>query len=183
MGHALALTMADLARDESLASVRLIHSQATIISEGRTDLVKDALEHGATELLWVDTDTRFRPHNVRTLLGRGLDIVACTYPKRRPPHVMTAQALDGARITPGQGLVEASHIGLGLALIRASVFTAIGEPYFATPWLEADKRFIGEDVFFSAKARAHGFTVWVDREASIGVGHVGKQTFEAEPMQ
>lgn len=178
-GHSLALLMADLARSDDIASVRLSRCESTIIAEGRTDLVKDALGHDATHVLWADTDMRFRPANVRTMLARDLDIVACTYPKRRPPHVMTAQSIDGERILPGEGLTAASHVGMGLALTKASVFTTLSEPWFATPWLETDGMFLGEDVFMCAKARAHGFTVWVDREASQGIGHVGKHLFEA----
>jgi len=179
-GQSLALLMADLTRCDDIASVRLSRCDSTIIAEGRNDLVKDALGNDATHLLWFDSDMRFRWRHVKPLLERGLDIVACTYPKRRPPYVMTAQARDGSRIMPGEGIAEASHVGMGLALVGADVFRAMDEPYFATPWIAEDKRFVGEDVFWCHKARAHGFTVWVDREASVGVGHVGRYTFEAD---
>lgn len=172
--------MADLARCEDIDAVRVSRCESTIVAEGRNDLVTDALGNDATHLLWLDSDMRFRFRHVKPLIDRDLDIVACTYPKRRPPYVMTAQAKDGTRIAPGEGIVEASHIGMGLALVKADVFRAMEEPYFATPWIAEDKRFVGEDVFWCHKARAHGFTVWVDREASQGVGHVGKFTFEAD---
>lgn len=172
--------MADLAREDGIDSVRLSRCESTIIAEGRTDLVKDALGHDATHLLFLDADMRFRWPHVKSLMSRDLDIVAVTYPKRRPPHAMTAQAMDGSRITPGEGVIEAAHVGLGIALVKAGVFQVLPEPWFAHPWLEADKRFISEDVWFCRHARAHGFKTWVDREASRGVGHVGKFIYEAD---
>ena len=177
-GHSLALLMADLAQCEDIASVRLSRCESTIIAEGRNDLVVDALSHDATHLLWLDADMRFRWPTIKSLKDRDLDIVACTYKKRRPPYVMTAQARDTTRISPGDGVVEASHVGFGIALIKADVFRAMDEPYFATPWIAEGKKFVGEDIFWCHKARACGFTVWVDREASIGVGHVGQTIFE-----
>jgi hypothetical protein len=182
-GHSLALLMADLARQDEIASVRLSRCESTIVAEGRTDLVKDALRHEATHLLFLDADMRFRWPHIRSLIARDLDVVACTYPKRRPPHEMTAQAMDGSRITPGDGVVEAAHVGFGVALIKASVFGTLPEPWFAHPWLEADKRFVSEDIWFCRHARAHGVRTYVDREASVGIGHVGKQVFEAERLQ
>lgn len=180
-GQSLALLMADLARCEDIASVRLVRSGATIIAEGRNDLVKDALSRpDTTHVLWLDSDMRFRFPSIASMISRDLDIVACTYSKRRPPYVMTAQARDGSRIMPGEGIVEASHVGLGVTLVKTDVYRAMDEPYFATPWIAEDKRFIGEDVFWCHKARAHGFTVWCDREASVGIGHVGTYTFEAD---
>jgi len=179
-GYSLALLMADLVHCEMVDSVRLVRSGSTIVAEGRNDLVRDALaQERTTHLLWLDSDMTFRWPNIACLIGRGLDIVACTYPKRRPPYVMTAQARDGSRIAPGDGVIEASHVGMGIALVKADVYRAMEEPWFATPWIADDKRFVGEDIFWCHKARAHGFTVWCDRDASIGVGHVGTYTFEA----
>lgn len=185
-GYSLANLLAALAGNppDDLASVRLSKCESTIIPAGRTDLVKDALGHDATHILFLDDDMRFPVASVLALLGRSeLDIVACTYPKRRPPHVMTAQALDGSRIAPGHGLVEAAHVGFGLALIRAEVFTRLPKPWFLTPWSETDDDFMGEDVWFCARAREHGLKVWVDRDASRRIAHIGTQAFEAEPLQ
>jgi hypothetical protein len=181
-GHSLALLMAALASDERITSLRLSRCESTIIADGRNDIVRDALEHDATHLLWLDSDMRFRSDAIDLLMSRDLDIVACTYPKRRPPYVMTAQAMDGSRIVPGDGVVEASHIGMGVALVKAPVFAAMNEPWFATPWVEADQRFVGEDVFWCHKARAHGFKVWVDCEASADIGHCGRYTFTADDV-
>ena len=180
-GASLALTMADLSRGEGIEALRLAKCEATIIAEGRTDLVRDALEHGASHILWCDADMKFRPSHVRTLMEHDVDIVGTTYRKRRPPHVWTAQDMNGDRIEPGEGpLVEAKHIGFGLALIKVSVFETVPEPWFAFPWIEEFKRFMGEDIWFCNHARAHGFKTYVDPKASIGIGHVGKQILGAD---
>lgn len=179
MGASLALTMAKLASDPGqIESVRLTRSESTIISEGRADLVKDALSSNATHLLWIDADMKFQPSNVSRLLSHDLDIVAATYRKRRPPHDMTAKDTNGEEIKAGAGdVIEAARIGLGLAVTRVSVFERLAEPWFATPWIEASETSLGEDVFFCSKARAHGLNVFVDPDASIGVGHVGKAIY------
>lgn len=178
-GQALALTMADLAANPGdMTSMRLVRSESTIISEGRTDLVKDAQQNEATHLLWCDADMVFRPSNVRALMAHDVDIVGCTYKKRRPPHDMTAQDMDGKRIDAGAGdLIEAAHCGFGLVLTRMSVFETLPEPWFAFPWIEEVGRFLGEDVFFCRKARAHDIKIHIDPAASIGVGHVGKAVY------
>jgi hypothetical protein len=176
--HSLALTMADLAASGVVDALRLVRCEATILPQGRMDLAQEAINEGADRVLWVDADMRFKPANVRKLLAHDLDVVGVTYPKRRPPHEMTAQDLTGERITPGDGLIEANHIGFGLTLTKTSVFQALPKPWFAFPWIEDDDAFMGEDIFFARKARAHGFRVFIDREASQGIGHVGKQVFE-----
>lgn len=181
-GHSLALIMADLARNaDGIESVRLSRCDATIIAAGRVDLVADAHNNNATHILWCDTDMRFRPHHVRTLLRSDVDVVGTTYPKRLPPHEMTAVDLDGKPILPqvDGGLVEAIHIGFGLAVTKTDVFDRLPEPWFAFPWIESRKIFMGEDVWFCRHARAHGISIHVDQHASAGIGHVGKQIFEA----
>lgn len=181
MGQSLALTMAALAGDpQDMTWMHLARSESTIISEGRADLVRDALEKGATHLLWADSDMSFRIGNVRQLLSHDADIIGVTYPKRRPPFDMTAQDMDGNRIKPGDGEpVEAAHAGMGLMVTKADVFKAMPEPWFAFPWIEEVGRFLGEDVFFCRKARAHDFKVLVDPVASKGIGHVGTKVYEA----
>jgi hypothetical protein len=176
--HSLALTMADLAASGVVDALRLVRCEATIRPQGRMDLAQEAINEGADRVLWVDADMRFKPANVRKLLAHDLDVVGVTYPKRRPPHEMTAQDLTGERITPGEGLVEANHIGFGLTLMKIGVFRALPEPWFAFPWIEDTRSFMGEDIYFCRHARYYGFKVFIDREASQGIGHVGKQVFE-----
>lgn len=178
-GASLALMMADLASHPDVMSLRLSRCEATIIAAGRTDLVKDALAHNADRILWLDTDMKFKPSNVRTLLTRDADIVAVDYPKRLPPHLRTANDMNGETIPlGGADLVEAQHVGLGLALIKTEVFRKLPQPWFAFPWLEETGEFMGEDVWFCRHARAHGFKVHVDPLASVGIGHVGTHVHE-----
>lgn len=181
-GQSLALLTASIAGDppSGLEWMHLSRCESTIISEGRSDLAKDALERGASHLIWLDADMKFRPGQVRRLLSHDIDIVGATYPKRRPPHDMTAQDVEGGRIKPGDGdLIEARHMGMGLMVTKIEVFRKMPEPWFAFPWIEEAGRPLGEDVFFCMKARAEGFKVMADPVASQGIGHVGRKVYEA----
>lgn len=178
-GLSLAVTMADLASHDGPTQMTAIRSDSSILPAGRTDLARDAMSKGATHILWCDTDMKFKPRNVRELLRHAddLDIVAATYRKRRPPHDYVAHDLGGQAVTPGNGLIEATHIGMGLAVMAIEVFEGLDMPWFGFPWDAEAKDYVGEDVVFCRKAREDGFRVWVDREASKGVGHVGKAIY------
>ena len=96
-GHSLALTMADLAAREVLSKMRLTRCQSTIIPAGRHDLACDAIEQGATHILWADSDMKFKPHNVHRLLSRAdkAPIVGVDYWMRQPPYGKTAKWFNG----------------------------------------------------------------------------------------
>lgn len=179
-GHSLALAMVDIALNGDVERLRLTRSESTILPAGRTDLVEDAIKEEATHILWCDCDMTFKPAAVRSLLKHAdLDIVAADYLKRRPPNLPVAQGMDGERIPAGDGLIEAHHVGLGLALTRVDIFQLLPKPWFALPWNEERNGFVGEDVWFCRHAREHGSQIYVDRDASREVGHIGKTTFRA----
>ena len=76
------------------------------------------------------------------------DIVGTTYPKRRPPYDMTAQDMEGGRIMPGDGeLVQAAHIGLGLAVTKTSVFEGNGGAVVRVPVDRGARRVHGRGRF------------------------------------
>jgi hypothetical protein len=174
-GHSLAWTMSDLSGNPG--QVKAVHHawmDGTLLPDLRMDLARRAQEIGATHILWCDCDMKFGPTNVRALLKHDLDIVACNYIRRLPPHHMTAIGMNGAYTKQKTGLEEVLYAGMGLMLTKVSVFDKLPEPWFLMPWNEDAKEMVGEDVWFCKIAADHGFKTFIDHDASVGIGHVGK---------
>lgn len=144
-----------------------------VLPEIRNMIARDALAAGAEWLLWIDADQTFPQDTLTRLLGRGQAIVGCNIPMRRIPHDPSAGKLVGPNKTePTRTTKETAEanklelvdvLGLGLCLTHASVFKAVGEPYFEGA---------NEDYWFFEKARRAGFEVWLDHGVSGGVGHI-----------
>jgi hypothetical protein len=174
-GHSLALMMADLAVNSPVDAMRLTRCEATILSAGRMELAREALQEGASHVLWLDSDMKFRPLNVRALISAEKDIVAADYVRKQPPYRSVA---TGDRPINPNGLTQVEHVGMGLMLTKTSVFRALPQPWFETPWRDETQDYVGEDVWFCRRARENGFSVFVSGPASAGVAHVGKFAFE-----
>lgn len=176
-GHALAVTMADLAANPGPDAIRLTRVESSKLASARMDLARDAIREGADKILWLDTDMVFKPANVRALLAHDLDIVAANYPKKTPDQPSVCSALDGTVLRQGKGVEGVAHCGLGLCVTNTSVFLRLPTPWFAFRWNEATQDDIGEDVHFCRLAREHGIPVHVDHDASVGISHIGKFPF------
>jgi hypothetical protein len=154
----------------------------SVIHANREVLVAQALEWGATHVLFIDDDMCFNPKAVEVLLGRKQPFVACNYPRRLLPIKFTACALD--MVTPmvtneqSEGLEEAGYTGFGLSLIERQVFEKVPQPWFLPRWREESKSYTTEDWPFCEKVREAGFQVLVDHDASKMVGHIGEHVFE-----
>lgn len=157
--------------------------KSTLLPDQRNSLVKRALEHGATHLLWFDADMTFPKDALVRLLDHDKDIVGVNYSTRRHPAMPTVEAPDGGLmyITPGAtGLAEVSRMGFGLVLTKASVFDKIEKPYFALAYRPKMDDFTGEDVYFCRKAREAGITPFIDLGLSQQVGHLGEFRYGLE---
>lgn len=172
-GYSLAVTMANLAGShEKVRGIRIIKSEGSIASDGRNGLIKDALANGSTHILWCDTDMSFGPKNVSSLIDRDLDFVACDYKRRIAPHTSIAMDLNGDPVQPGEGLVEVLQVGLGLTLIKTSIIEKMTYPW--SGFFTHENGTLDDSVWFCRNARKAGFKIFVDRDATKGVGHVGK---------
>lgn len=178
MAHSLAVTMADLAANPGPDAIRLTRCEGSKLTSNRTELVREAFRNEADAILWVDTDVSFKPASVRSLISRNLDIVAANYAKKIPSQESVSQALDGTQVTREEtGLENVAHVGMGLCLTRTAVFRNLPLPWFAFTWNAELGDDVGEDVHFCRLARANGYRVFVDHDASADVGHVGRFTY------
>ena len=185
--HSLAALMAygnSLAqRPEAEAILLTLFMQETsVIHANRETLAKQALDWGATHVLFLDDDMVFDPRVLTIMLGRRHPMVACNYPKRGWPITFTAVRPDGkSHLTTREestGLEEAAYAGFGVSLIERRVFEQTPKPWFLPLYLQDAEMYTTEDNPFCARIKAAGFATLVDHDASKMIGHVGMHTFD-----
>lgn len=175
------------------------------IAPNRNLLVQDARKQGATDIMWIDGDTRFPLHGLLRLLSHNKDIV-CATTARRLGNDMTAVGtpMDRNFGQPGQVLFPMKFVGFPFMLTKMAVFDKLDEyfsampngdkykknnaPYFAEPprWMfpeidSHDAEPVGEDEFFCHHVRKAGFDIWCDEELSMIIGHIGSTIYYIAP--
>jgi len=156
--------------------------QSSTLQQSREDLVYQALEDGATHLLFLDDDHTFPADLVHHLLSRHEPVVGANYVRRTVPTRPVGIGLDGKPVITRQsstGLEHVRYLGLGCCMIEARVFKGVPEPWFDFIWSEPnpetgrvhiDK---SEDVFMFDKLREHGWKCMVDHDLTKHVTHLG----------
>lgn len=177
----------------SLGRARIMawKSDRSPTASARNDLAKRSIEAGAEWIFWMDSDMTAPADALVRLLSHNVDIVGAMYNKRLPPYT-TVGGFVGQPDYAKRGLQEASHLGFGLILTRASVFHKIANPWFehrtGVPELvKPDNPFgeEGEDVGFCRKAQAAGLKVWCDLDLTFdpAMGHIGSHTVRITPPE
>jgi len=176
------------------------------IALNRNKLVQDARNQNATDILFIDADTKFPINGLLRLLSHDKDIVGATTARRfgtgdlRPIGTPVFEGVGEA----GQVLFPMKLLGMPFMLVKMSVFDRLDEkfvewsggiaqkgaiPYFAEPprWMtpeiasKEEPFLVGEDEYFCFYARKAGFEVLCDEELSMLIGHVGSQVYYIQP--
>ncbi len=142
-------------------------------------LVQAARDNGATHILNIDSDMMFEPDVLDRLLKHDKAIVGVNYRARG-----TKEDQDYPYSTVKFGRIEeyeerkpedfptklfnCSAVGLGICLMKMTIFDKLPKPYFYTK--EKDI-LVTEDIVFCQDAQKAGFKVWCDPE--IPVKHIG----------
>jgi len=160
-------------------SVHVNSTESSMLVNNRHNAVKTTLKHGATHLLFVDSDMRFPPWALRRLLSHDVPIVAANCTKRAFPVTGTALGFDGADLDSRgkKGLEAVRQVGAAFMLIRRDVLEKLRPPLFLMDWVDELNGYCGEDIYFSQLVQAAGFEMLVDHELSMYIGHVGSFTF------
>lgn len=156
--------------------------QSCEIASARTWLVQQAIEKGATHLLFIDSDIcPFGEDTILKLLAHKKPIVAAGYNMRKFPLEPVFKPLEEASETE---LYKARYAGTGFMLIDLSMFK---DPDFGTrkdgtkvPWFSFGRDSqgalaLGEDAWFCSMAREFGYDTWID--PTIKVAHVGEYMY------
>jgi len=153
------------------------------VAENRAKLVETAQEFLCSHILFVDHDMVFPPDAFKRLLEHDKDVVGVQYNYRITPTTpMTfffdenGETINGFTFNergmemPTE-IFKVPAIGMGLCLIKMSVFDKLEKPYFAMEQDETGYRSMSEDTGFCEQVRAKGMEVWCD--PNIKVGHIG----------
>jgi len=160
-------------------NIAVINQRSSLVEVGRCEMVESARQVGADKILFLDSDMTF-PDNVLTeLLKTKADIVCCDAVQRRPPYQPVVKTIDNKTIdhkSCEKDMVELKGVSPACMLVDLKVFDKIERPYFHVEW-NGDNEFLGEDFYFSNKARKAGYKIWCNIPLSQYIGHIGNYTF------
>lgn len=146
----------------------------SVIVESRTALVREALEHNPTHILWLDSDIHFPSNTFDKLVSHDLDIVAAQYSTRYAPY-QTVAFTDpndiNRRLDVSFGLHKVWAVGMGCMLTKAEIYQQLPKPWFNHEYNKSLDTFSGEDIYFCNQAMHHGIDVYVDTD--IKLAHYG----------
>lgn len=175
------------------------------VAVNRNGLVQQARLQGATDILWVDADSKFPMNGILRLLSFDKDIVCATTARRQSNDTRGVGApLDVNNGAGVQKLWPMKWVGMPFMLTKMSVFDKLDDlliaesngilkkgdiPYFAEPprWMcpEIDtnvENLVAEDEYFCWYARKAGFDIWCDEELSMELGHIGSTIYYIQAM-
>lgn len=173
-------------------------SGCSVVSRVRNIIADQFLESDADHLLMIDADMAFNPSDILRLLAwnQTKPIVAGIGAARKPEKVffsMLDQDENGALTLDRMGCVRAKRVGTGFIMIRRDVFECLRQEHPEWKYKDVNagkdlqaffdfqctpEGYIGEDYTFCDRARAHGFSIWID--PTIKLGHMGMHEFEGD---
>jgi 2-polyprenyl-3-methyl-5-hydroxy-6-metoxy-1,4-benzoquinol methylase len=139
---------------------------STVIDKARNDLVKDALRDKCDYILFIDSDIIMPKGSIEKLIDMDVDIASGLYFAKAKPYLPVARViLDGKHFFledfEYNKIIDVQGVGMGLCLIKASVFDKIKYPYFKFDWIEngGETYSVAEDLYFCDQAVKAGYTV------------------------
>lgn len=168
-------------RPECSVQLRMDIVESSVIHTNREQLAKRAIDTGMTHLMFLDDDMVFEPNILDVMLGRRQAIVCTNYLiKTEPATDFVAVGLNGKRVVTNEksrGLVPIAYSGFGVSLFEVEVFKTIPQPWFRPDWVPESGTYTTEDNPFYARARAAGYKVYLDHDASKLVSHAGNKAW------
>ena len=170
----------------SATQVRVFNKKGSILPQLRQQVTEQALEAGATHILFLDSDQQFPPDTARRLLFWRKPIVACNVATKKFPCSPTARLYSPSepKGVPlftrrgDRGLEPVWRIGCGIMLIAGYVLKELPKPWFPVRWRTEVEDFQGEDWGFCEALEARDIPIYVDQELSWQIGHVGTQRYD-----
>ncbi len=150
----------------------------------REYLVDRAIKRGHTHLLFLDDDMQFPPQTIDLLFSRRAPIVVTNYLiKSEEPEFVAVDFVGRPVPTRAEdsGVVPVQFSGFGCSLFDIDVFRQIEQPWFTHEW--TGDTHTTEDYPFYKRARAAGFEVLLDHDASKLISHVGRKVWRWDEWQ
>lgn len=152
------------------------------IGGNRNIIAGVAQQMKANYLLFIDDDMVFAENALERLMSHNVDIVSGFCVGRIHPYNPCAYIkIEGAdsyrpiNNWPDDALIEVDAVGAAFLLIKVAVFDKLTLPYFSFAPREGHPTGIGEDSYFSRKAKAAGLKIHLD--TGLIVGHIGDYPF------
>lgn len=162
--------------------LHLIMPSWGMCDEARRDCAQEALDVGASHLLFLDADMSFPEDGILMLASRDKRIIGANYNLRKLPLMSTVKISDkeGNMLeVPGDKIPDYPFkcwaVGTGFCLIQTDVFKEIEQPWFSYGYNPTTNSTIGEDIYFCKKVREKGINVWCD--PTILVKHLGDYAY------
>lgn len=144
------------------------------VDDARNSLVRDFLESGASDLVFIDADVGFQAEDLVRLLSYDRDMVGGAYPKKCDQEAYPVKIAPGPIWADKDGLIEVEGTATGFLRIRRNVFEVLadstvecrnpdGKPlrlYFERTVFDGN-RYSG-DIAFCVKWRRTGGKIFVD---------------------
>lgn len=141
----------------------------TLIHNARNEIAKAALEMGCDYLFFLDSDCVIPKDTLKRLTEHDRDIVAGMYFQKRYPHLPVIYTMnkkgtfDIITDYPKNTLMEVDGVGMGVCMIKTSVFKKLpGEPFEPFAATASCRAINGEDLAFCKRAKQKGFKIYVD---------------------
>ncbi len=148
-------------------------------ARNRNMIIEQAVEIGATHILFLDDDVAMPQDTLTRLLAHDKDIVTGVYLMRNHPHqpIIFDKVTDEGRcthhkLTQTKGLIPIVNCGLGLVLIKTKVFNTMEKPWIRLGELEKDHWC--DDIGFFNRVREQGYQLYCDPE--VRAGHMAMVT-------
>lgn len=189
-----------ITQSSQFVQLGLTNAVSSRIAVNRNIIVENARTLGATDILWIDSDSSFPVQSLMQLLMHDKDIVCATTCRRKGnDRSPVAVPIDIGSIQPNQKLVKMKQIGFPFMLTKMSVFDKLDElgvapnhSYFAEPprWMmekagmptDGSDAIVGEDEYWCHLVLNAGFDIWCDMELSMQIGHIGTKTYYIENL-
>jgi len=133
----------------------------------------DKRQPARDDILHLDADIAFEPHDLDRLLSHGLPIVGGAYADRDTGRLCGGWLRDSGEVElvppDAAGLVEVDWIGAGFLYTAKEVFDRIEYPWFRPYYWNLRDRaeYMGEDIGFCMQARAAGYTIYMDCDCRV----------------
>jgi hypothetical protein len=167
---------------ETGCGLHLIMPSWGMCDEARRDCSQEALDVGASHLMFIDSDMVFPDNGILRLASLNKRIIGANYNRRTLPLTSTVKLSnrEGQLIeVPGDQIPKQPFkcyaVATGFMLIQVDVFKELSRPWFYYEYLEGKDTTTGEDVGFCKKAREKGIDVWCD--PTIEVRHIGDYAY------
>jgi|AntAceMinimDraft_6_1070360.scaffolds.fasta_scaffold03914_2 hypothetical protein len=179
-GFAVCLANLTASLQKDNIKYRLLVNLGTVIPQQRNTLVEQAIEVGATHILWLDSDMHFPSTIAQKLLEHNLHIVAAAYSTRLKPQRSVA-FLDkddlSKRLDKKFGLHSVFAVGMGCMLVNIDVYKYVQKPWHQYLYNKDTQDLSGEDIYFCKTAGDAGFEIYIDADLSNSIAHYGTKAF------